>query len=267
MLVYNRKIKVQDETVNEYPSPSLLRAAWQEIPMAFVVPLSAPFWWQQQHNFGDVVLMLPGYLENDRYMRVLGRRIAEAEFDVHYLGYGINWGPDFGILEHCEKRIRQLSAEFGQKVHLVGHSAGGVYAHYLTHVSDVGSSVASLVTIGAPVGALRYRKSSALCAPFFATNSQHRILSDELTVRKTAPTFFGEMWADTTPPMTTFYSPKDAVVNEDTCILPDNSYNQTIAVFDTNPWLAGHYGMLLNPQVAHGVIASLYDHPAQELAA
>jgi hypothetical protein len=95
---------------------------------------------------GPKLMVLPGFLANDRTTLGLQRALAEAGYRVSGWGLGINRGA---TPETLEKLVRRIEA-FGQggKIILLGWSLGGVFAREAAKLRP--DLVEKVVTLGAP---------------------------------------------------------------------------------------------------------------------
>ena len=95
---------------------------------------------------GPPVLVIPGFIANDRTTMELRRALAEAGWRVHGWGLGWNLGVEADMLERLEKCIERMGAR--EPVLVVGWSLGGLYARELArHCPD---KVRAVVTLGSP---------------------------------------------------------------------------------------------------------------------
>lgn len=95
------------------------------------------------------VLLLHGLYTSPSIMRLLGRRLHEDGFEVHYFGYA---SVRHDVARHAE-RLRQtvwrLSCQGTVPVHLVGHSLGGlVVRSFVAAHPDL--CLGRCVTLGTP---------------------------------------------------------------------------------------------------------------------
>ena len=100
---------------------------------------------------GHPVVVYPGLAGGAMATLHLRRFLKGSGFTVRDWEGGINTGPD-GLfddwLEGLERRVRDLHAEHGRTVSLVGWSLGGVYAREIAKRCP--QSVRQVVTLGTP---------------------------------------------------------------------------------------------------------------------
>lgn len=97
---------------------------------------------------GRPVLVLPGFLANDRSTRMLRASLAEAGFDVHGWRMGRNLGVRADTLDKIDALVRRIAANNPAPLTIVGWSLGGLMAReYAKRAPD---RVARVVTLGSP---------------------------------------------------------------------------------------------------------------------
>jgi len=136
------------------------------------------------------VLLVHGYGANKSNWLFLRRYLQQAGFGrVHALNYNA-LGADIPTLaERCSERAAELRESFGsERVHVVGHSLGGLVARYAVQVTGLeGAGVC--ITIASPHGGVRlarYGSPLAIVSPL-ASGLQLRPGSAVMTsLRRTA---------------------------------------------------------------------------------
>lgn len=106
---------------------------------------------------GSGVVIIPGFLGTDLYLNELRAWLTRIGYRAYFSGIGINADcPNLLIQRRLTETIKKALDETGQKIHLIGHSLGGVIAR-----SVAGSrpkDIASLITLAAPIqGAVAHR--------------------------------------------------------------------------------------------------------------
>jgi triacylglycerol lipase len=96
------------------------------------------------------VVIIPGFLGTDLYLTELHGWLDRIGYRPYFSGIGINADcPNLLVQRHLNETIERALAETGRRVHLIGHSLGGVIAR-----SVAGSrpgDVASLITLASPI--------------------------------------------------------------------------------------------------------------------
>jgi hypothetical protein len=95
---------------------------------------------------GPRLMVLPGFLANDRSTLGLQRALAEAGYRVTGWGLGLNTGVQADTLDRIVERVERFGG--GNPVILVGWSLGGIYAREAAKRRP--DLVAKVVTLGSP---------------------------------------------------------------------------------------------------------------------
>lgn len=98
---------------------------------------------------GHPVLVLPGFTGSDLSTRVMRAFLRRLGYYVHAWRLGRNWGPTDHIIDGLGQRFAKLSDEHGQRLTLIGHSLGGIFARELARRAP--EHVRAVVTLGSPV--------------------------------------------------------------------------------------------------------------------
>lgn len=102
---------------------------------------------------GSPVVVVPGFLGSDFYLYELYMWLARIGYRPYLSGIGWNADCLNTLSERLIATIRRAKEETGQKVHLVGHSLGGVLSRSAaTQHADL---VASVTTLGSPFRGVR----------------------------------------------------------------------------------------------------------------
>jgi len=97
---------------------------------------------------GDAVVLVHGLWMTGTEMRVLGRRLEESGFGVRYFRYR-SWR---GGLSQATGALREfVEATKGERVHLVGHSLGGVVIAKMLEEGPL-SRTGRVAMLGSPMG-------------------------------------------------------------------------------------------------------------------
>jgi pimeloyl-ACP methyl ester carboxylesterase len=95
---------------------------------------------------GEPLMVIPGFLANDRTSLGLQRALAAAGYRVTGWGLGISTGVREDTLDRIVERIEAFGA--GRPVILVGWSLGGIYAREAAKLRP--DLVAKVITLGSP---------------------------------------------------------------------------------------------------------------------
>jgi pimeloyl-ACP methyl ester carboxylesterase len=99
---------------------------------------------------GSAVVIIPGFLGTDLYLMELHAWLARIGYRPYFSGIGINAEcPNLLVQRRLNTTIERAVAETGRKIHLIGHSLGGVIARSVAGQRP--RDVASVITLAAPI--------------------------------------------------------------------------------------------------------------------
>ena len=99
---------------------------------------------------GSAVVIIPGFLGTDLYLMELHAWLARIGYRPYFSGIGINAEcPNLLVQRHLNDTIERALTETGRKIHLIGHSLGGVIARSVAGQRP--RDVASVITLAAPI--------------------------------------------------------------------------------------------------------------------
>lgn len=176
--------------------------------------------WLRAVGRGDrhPVLVLPGFMGDDRSTVALRSFIRSWGYWAHGWGLGSNVGPTRSILDGIRDRLDALHGRHGRPVSLVGWSAGGVFARHLAREQP--QAVRAVITLGSPLQMDPGDRSSA------------SLLADRLQSRFD-PGFGGvaEHRLGALPvPSTSIYSRTDGVVRWQVCLDVSDDRHENVEV-------------------------------------
>lgn len=183
---------------------------------------------------GHPVLFLPGFLTSDTFTLPMRERVEEQGYKTYGWNNGFNLGFDEKTAGVLRARLQQVFEENGgQKVTLVGHSLGGVFARELAR--EFPEMVRGVVTLGTPFGQLDDPVGATSehldkIYRFFQPKGLHGTI-DEIRERGLTP-----------PPVptTSLYSQDDGVINWTAALNPKAKEAENIEV------TGSHLGMTMN---------------------
>jgi triacylglycerol lipase len=98
---------------------------------------------------GSAVVVVPGFLGSDFYLSNLNTWLNRIGYKAYLSGIGLNAEcPNLLIERRLIQTVQKAVAETGRKIHLIGHSLGGVMARSVA--SQRPQDVASVITLGSP---------------------------------------------------------------------------------------------------------------------
>ena len=99
---------------------------------------------------GSGVVIIPGFLGTDLYLMELHAWLGRIGYRPYFSGIGINAEcPNLLIQSRLNQTIKKALSETGRKIHLIGHSLGGVIARSVAGQRP--KDVASVITLAAPI--------------------------------------------------------------------------------------------------------------------
>lgn len=98
---------------------------------------------------GSAVIVIPGFLGTDLYVTHLHSWLQRIGYRSYLSGIGMNAEcPNLLIRYRLVETVKKAVAATGRKVHLIGHSLGGIIARSLA--AQRPKDVASVITLAAP---------------------------------------------------------------------------------------------------------------------
>ena len=101
------------------------------------------------HGEGSAVVVIPGFLGTNIYVTHLHSWLRRIGYRSYLSGIGVNAEcPNLLIRYRLAQTIEKARAETGDKVHLIGHSLGGMIARSVA--AQMADDIASVTTLAAP---------------------------------------------------------------------------------------------------------------------
>jgi pimeloyl-ACP methyl ester carboxylesterase len=101
------------------------------------------------HGDGSGVVIIPGFLGTDVYLLELHAWLGRIGYRPYFSGIGVNADcPNLLIRYRLTETIETALKETGRKIHLIGHSLGGVLARSVAGQRP--NDIASVIMLAAP---------------------------------------------------------------------------------------------------------------------
>ena len=203
------------------------------------------------HGDESAVILIPAFLCPDFYLTPLHQWLQRIGYRPVFSGIGVNTEcPNLLITRQLNQTIERALSKSGRKVHLIGHSLGGVIARAIA--SQRPNDVASVITLGAPfrgtVAHAGILHAAAMVRKHILAKHGPAVLPDCYTARCTCD--FLESLSSALPASvleTAVYTETDGVVDWHYC--KTDSPEADFRVSGT------HVGLAFNPS-AYSVIAN-----------
>ena len=102
------------------------------------------------HGDGSGVVIIPGFLGTDLYLMELHGWLGRIGYRPYFSGIGINADcPNLLIKRHLNETVEKALEETGGRIHLIGHSLGGVIARSVAGQRP--KDIASVITLASPI--------------------------------------------------------------------------------------------------------------------
>ena len=224
---------------------------WTEVMVGAEVLLlhATPVYWGYGVPAGDDsgVVVIPGFLATDLYLMTLHSWLSRIGYCSFLSGIGLNAEcPNLLIQRRLNETIEKALQETGRKIHLIGHSLGGVIARSVA--AQRPDEIASVISLGAP-----FRGTVAHRSVLRAAEAVRRKIQQEHTTKVLPGCYTGQCTCDfldslrrkmPVPVMeTAVYTRGDGVVDWRCCMTRNPA-----ADFEVS---GTHIGVVFNPSVYH----------------
>ncbi|HZV64668.1 MAG TPA: alpha/beta fold hydrolase [Telluria sp.] len=229
----SRQTVIQPEEADH--APGLVRLALEmRAPWELGIALAAyPFMRKAPAGDGHPVLVFPGLAAGDLTTLVIRRFLSSLGYRAYAWEQGLNVGPRPGVLAACVEKVRQLHAEHGRKVSLVGWSLGGVYAREIAKMLP--DAVRVVVSLGAPFTGSP--KATNAWRVYQLVSGEKEIDAARFAALKVSPRV----------PTTSIFSRTDGVVAWQCSVEQETAQSENIEVH------ASHVGMGMNPTALYAI--------------
>ncbi len=174
---------------------------------------------------GSAVVVIPGFMGSDEYLHHLHSWLFRIGYTSYLSGIGLNAEcPNLLIKYRLKDTIEKALDETGGKVHLIGHSLGGVMARSVAAQNP--KHIASVITIASPFGGTVAHQSvlraAGLVRSYILEEHGQAVLPDCYTSKCTCE-FVNHLRRDfpASVKQTAIYTRDDGVVDWKCCITRD----------------------------------------------
>jgi hypothetical protein len=196
--------------------------------------LALPILYSMPRGDGHPVLVFPGLAATDTSTAPLRRYLRDRGYDARAWALGRNLGPRDGVIEGCVAKIKELRAETGKTVTLIGWSLGGIYARETAKM--VPHDVRSVITLGTPFSG-HPKATNAWQVYELASGERVDTHTDRFDLTTAPPV-----------PTTSIYSRTDGIVAWQCSVqAPGSTPSENIEV------QASHIGLGVNPAVLYAI--------------
>ena len=212
------------------------------------------------HGDGAGVVVIPGFLGTDLYLMEMYAWLRRIGYSSYFSGIGLNAEcPNLLIQRRLNATIDRARAESGRKIHLIGHSLGGIIAR--AAAAQRPDDVASVTTLGSPfrgtVVHSRVLRAAEIVRKQILNNHGPGVLPDCYTGRCTC-NFLDSLRRELPPGVaeTAIYTRTDGVVDWEYCVTDNPALDFEVP--------GTHLGLAFNPAVYDIIAARLAMNQARQ---
>ena len=205
---------------------------------------------------GSAVVLIPGFLVTDIYLVEMYAWLRRIGYEPYYSGIGLNAEcPNLLIRSRLTQTIERARRETGRKIHLLGHSLGGLLARSVA--AERPDQVESVITLASPFrGTVLHPSVKRAVEQVRIHILQSRgdsVLPDCYTGQCTC-SFLNSLLRDLPPSVaeTAIYTLNDGFVDWRYCVTADEANNFEVS--------GTHIGLPFNPTV-YGIIGRRLAEP------
>jgi triacylglycerol lipase len=237
---------------------------WQELLVGFELVqlrLTSVFYGLGvPRGHGEAVILIPGFLGTDSYLGALFSWLRTVGYRSYFSGIGWNAEcPNLLIRRRLNDTVTRAFNATGCRVHLVGHSLGGIIARSVA--AQRAGQIASVTTLGSP-----FRGPVAHAQVLRATEAvRHRILREHAGhilpacyTEDCTCEFVSSLKAEfpASVAQTAIYTRSDGIVDWRFCVTGDPQVDCEVA--------GTHVGLVFNPAV-YRILAARLCHPLADI--
>jgi len=135
-----------DESLRRPPLSGEAAAAFE---LASLLPSGIYYGAGVPRGAGRAVLVIPGFLGGDEYLRIMRGWLQRIGYDAHASGIIFNWGTPATLIAGLVRRVDQIAARRGGRLIVIGHSLGGIFARAL--LLQRPDCIAHAICLGSPL--------------------------------------------------------------------------------------------------------------------
>jgi hypothetical protein len=207
----------------------------------------SPAYWGYGIPRGDGagVIVIPGFLGTDLYLAEFRAWLSRIGYEAYFSGIGLNAEcPNLLIKQRLNETIDRAYRGTKRKVHLIGHSLGGVLARAVA--TQRPDRIASVITMGAPFRGVSVHPTILRAAELVRGQILNRHGKDVLPGCYTGSCtcrFLESLTSDLPKSMlqTAIYTKSDGMVDWRVCMTGDPAVDYEVS--------STHIGLVFNPIV------------------
>lgn len=192
---------------------------------------------------GSAVVVIPGFLASDLYLTDLHAWLRRVGYTPYFSGIGVNAEcPNLLVTRRLNETIDKAYRETSAKVHLIGHSLGGIIA--LSAASQRPEFIASVITLGSPVRGSACHPAVLKASEFVRDKvlmANGESVLPECFTAECGCAFFESLRGDLPKgvPLTAIYTKSDGIVDWQHCMMGDPKIDCEVP--------GTHAGLVFNP--------------------
>jgi len=205
------------------------------------------------HGHAEPVVVVPGFLGDDRYLTELHTWLRRIGYRPYFSGIGRNVDCPELLTQRLVMTIKQAHLESNRPVNIIGHSLGGMLARAAAYREP--EKVRQVITMGSPFRSVRAHPLVLSAANFVRSNivrerRHRREVKTGCFTPECSCSFVTTLLGRPEPTFqhVAIYSRVDGVVDWRICVEDDDAMNREVT--------ATHIGMAFNPDV-YRTIANL----------
>jgi len=194
---------------------------------------------------GEPVVVIPGFLGSDNYLMEMYYWLRRIGYKPYYSRIGRNADCPDVLLDRLFVTMDKASEESGRKLHLIGHSLGGLLAR--SAAVQRPEQVAQVICLAAPFRDIRVHPMVLAAAGFvrgrIRQQQRRRSIERECYTGNCTCSFANAARRDlpATIDRAAIYTETDGVVDWRSCIEDEETHNTKVN--------GTHVGLAFNPQV------------------